>query len=477
MDQGTSSTPAGSGPHAPAPTGPHAPSGLIARLRATLATTAAKGATWASRATGRGAGGMIGGLIAQKIDPRIMASLGKGRPAAIITGTNGKSTTTRMFAAAMRAAGHGVATNEGGDNMDAGVISALLASPGADSLVLEVDELHVAHIAADLKPQVIVLLNLSRDQLDRVGEINKIEASLRAAVDANPQATIIANCDDPLITSAAWDAKNVVWVSAGGGWTNDATSSPRTGGPIINDGTHWYAVKPLPDGSRFERPAPTWAISEEGVATPFGSTLPLNLTLPGNANRGNATLAIAGAVEMGADAATALAATEKVDNVAGRYSTVVVRDGRGGEKHVRMLLAKNPAGWQEALSMVDRTADAVVIAVNGHVADGEDLSWLWDVRFEDFDGMDVLASGERGTDLAVRLLYAGIDADLIADPLAAIKATEPRSATPHSDAATGESGPGATEEASASVTRVEVLANYTAFRDLKKDIERAQEDK
>ncbi|ALA66516.1 MurT ligase domain-containing protein [Corynebacterium lactis] len=444
MDQGTSRT----------------PGGLIARLRATLATTAAKGATWASRASGRGAGGMIGGLIAQKIDPRIMASLGKGRPAAIITGTNGKSTTTRMFAAAMRAAGHTVATNEGGDNMDAGVISALLATPNADSLVLEVDELHVAHIAADLKPKVIVLLNLSRDQLDRVGEINKIEGSLRAAVDANPQATIIANCDDPLITSAAWDAKNVVWVSAGGGWTNDATSSPRTGGPIIHDGEHWYAVKPLADGSRFERPTPSWRISDEGVATPFGVTHPLNLTLPGNANRGNATLAIAGAVEMGADATDALAATEKVDNVAGRYSTVVVRDSRGAEKHVRMLLAKNPAGWQEALSMVDRTADAVVIAVNGHVADGEDLSWLWDVRFEDFDGMDVIAAGERGTDLAVRLLYASIDAELIANPLDAIKATASRGA----------------EDPSAS-TRVEVLANYTAFRDLKRDIERVQEDK
>lgn len=108
--------------------------------------------------------------------------------------------------------------------------------------------------------------------------------------------------------------------------------------------------------------------------------------------------------------------------------------------------------------MVDRTADAVVIAVNGHVADGEDLSWLWDVRFEDFDGMDVLSAGERGTDLAVRLLYAGIDARLVANPLQAIRSCEAR-------------------ESSSSVTRVEVLANYTAFRDLKRDIERAQEEK
>lgn len=461
---------------------------LFGKLRAGVATTAANAATWASRKSGRGAGGMIGGLIAQKIDPRIMASLGKGRPAAIITGTNGKSTTTRMFAAAMRAAGHSVATNEGGDNMDAGVISALLASPDADSLVLEVDELHVAHISADLKPRVIVLLNLSRDQLDRVGEINKIEASLRKAVDENPQATIIANCDDPLITSAAWDANKVVWVSAGGGWFSDATSSPRTGGPIIHDGTDWYAVKPLPDGSAFRRPVPAWQITAEGVITPHGTTVPLNLTLPGNANRGNATLAAAGAVEMGAQPVAALKATEQVDNVAGRYSTMTVHDANGGEKEVRMLLAKNPAGWQEALSMIDRSSDAVVIAVNGHVADGEDLSWLWDVRFEDFGGQTVMAAGERGTDLAVRLLYASIDHELIHDPLEAIKACRKRDdasvATQSPTATTNPTNPadgsgavdgedvGVVKQEQQGQVRVEVLANYTAFRDLKRAIER-----
>ncbi|MGV3113125.1 MurT ligase domain-containing protein [Corynebacterium freneyi] len=409
--------------------------------RSRIATAAAKAATWASRRTGRGSGGMIGGLIAQKIDPGILGQLGGGRPAAIITGTNGKSTTTRMLAAAMRAAGDSVATNEGGDNMDAGVISALMASPNADTLVLEVDELHVAHIAADLKPRVLVMLNLSRDQLDRVGEINKIERSLRDAVNANPQATVIANCDDPLIASAVWDAKNVVWVSAGCGWTNDATSCPRTGGPIIRDGDDWYAVKDLPGGGAFRRPAPAWAITAEGITTPYGTTIPLDLALPGDANRGNATLATAAAVELGAEAVVAASAAETVDNVAGRYSTMTV-----GDHEVRMLLAKNPAGWQEALSMVDRAADGVVIAVNGHVADGEDLSWLWDVVFENFGGQTVVASGERGTDLAVRLLYAGIEHRLLHDLLEAIAACPPG--------------------------RVEVLANYTAFRDLKKAIER-----
>ena len=106
--------------------------------RSRIATAAAKAATWASRRTGRGSGGMIGGLVAQAIDPTIMAQLGDGRPCALVTGTNGKSTTTRMLAAATRTV-HDVATNDGGDNMDAGIISALLAGKDASHIVLEVD--------------------------------------------------------------------------------------------------------------------------------------------------------------------------------------------------------------------------------------------------------------------------------------------------------------------------------------------------
>ena len=111
-----------------------------------------------------------------------------------------------------------------------------------------------------------------------------------------------------------------------------------------------------------------------------------------------------------------------------------------GEHTVRMLLAKNPAGWQEAMSMIDGTAEGLVIAVNGQVPDGEDLSWLWDVRFEHFESTRVVAAGERGTDLGVRLTYAGAEHSLVADPVAAIASCPPG--------------------------RVEVLANYTAFRDL-----------
>ena len=412
----------------------------LRKVRTSVATSAANLATTASRATGRGAGGMIGGLVANAIDPSIMSSLGAGRPAILVTGTNGKSTTTRMLAAALRTR-HTVATNDGGDNMDAGIISALLAGKDASHLVLEVDELHVPHVADNLNPQALVLLNLSRDQLDRVGEINKIERALRACVKAHPDMLVIANCDDVLMTSVAYDAPNVIWVAAGAGWLGDSVTCPRTGGHVVREPEDWYAVKKLPDGREFRRPQPEWTVSDGGIVSPAG-TYPLNLALPGRANRGNAAQAVAAAAEaFGIATDAAVTAVESIDDVAGRYSTIT-----RGEHEIRLLLAKNPAGWQEALSMVDRSADGLVIATNGQVADGVDVSWLWDVRFEDFEGISVKAAGERGTDLAVRLVYADITHELIPDPVQAIDACPPG--------------------------RVEVLANYTAFRDLKKALER-----
>lgn len=178
----------------------------------------------------------------------------------------------------------------------------------------------------------------------------------------------------------------------------------------------------------------------------------MRLALPGAVNRGNAAQAVAAAVAMGADPAAAVQAVSKVDEVAGRYRTVQL-----GDHSVRMLLAKNPAGWQEALSMVDKSAAGVVISVNGQVPDGEDLSWLWDVRFEHFadqrlarreSGHDakVVSAGERGTDLAVRLGYAGVEHTLVHDTVKAIE--------------------------SCPAGHVEVVCNYTAFLHLQRTLER-----
>ncbi|MGN6335348.1 MurT ligase domain-containing protein [Mycobacterium sp.] len=403
--------------------------------RARLALAAGASARWASRVTGRGAGAMIGGLIAMTLDRSVLRQLASGRRTVIVTGTNGKSTTTRMTSAALATLGP-VATNAEGANMDAGLVAALAANRGAPLAALEVDEMHVPHVADAVEPSVVVLLNLSRDQLDRVGEINVIERTLRAGLARHPKTVVVANCDDVLMASAAYDSANVVWVAAGGSWSNDSVSCPRSGEVIVRDRGHWYST-----GADFKRPSPQWWFDDNTLYGPDGLSLPMRLALPGAVNRGNAAQAVAAAVALGADPASAVAAVSAVDEVAGRYRTV-----RVGAHEVRILLAKNPAGWQEALSMVDKHAAGVVISVNGQVPDGEDLSWLWDVRFEHFEETAVVAAGERGTDLAVRLGYAGVEHTLVHDTVAAIASCPPG--------------------------RVEVVANYTAFLQLHRALAR-----
>ncbi|MDT5099470.1 MAG: hypothetical protein QOC76_3207 [Mycobacterium sp.] len=413
---------------------------VMVTSRGRIALAAGAAARWSSRVTGRGAGAMIGGLVAMTLDKSILRQLAESRRTAIVTGTNGKSTTTRMTAAALGTLGPSeprgrrhqtVATNAEGANMDAGLVAALAGAREAQLAALEVDEMHVPHVADAVDPKVIVLLNLSRDQLDRVGEINHIERTLRAGLARHPDTVVVANCDDVLMTSAAYDSPNVVWVAAGGSWANDSVSCPRSGEIIVRDGTHWYST-----GTDFKRPTPQWSYDDTTIYGPDGFSVPMRLALPGTVNRGNATQAVAAAVAMGADPAAAVTAASGVDEVAGRYRTVQL-----GAHTVRMLLAKNPAGWQEALSMVDTDAGSVVISVNGQVPDGEDLSWLWDVNFEHFvthsQAHPVIAAGERGTDLAVRLGYAGVEHTLVHDVVEAITSCPPG--------------------------HVEVVANYTAF--------------
>ena len=378
-----------------------------------------------------------------------------GRPWLVVTGTNGKSTTTRMVRAALESAGP-VASNINGDNMTSGVITALMQGKGTTRAALEVDEMHVPAVAADVNPAVFVYLNLSRDQLDRVGEIGSVERRLRDGASAHPDAIIVANCDDPLIVSAAADNPNVVWVAAGGGWGGDSAAYPR-GGRVVRSGDDWHLIpafegETLPELSA--RPQPQWwledvELSPEGPRAtlhgPDGVSVPLELKLPGRANLGNAAQAVAAAVAMGIDPAAAAAAVSSVAEVAGRYS---VHDVNG--RSARLMLAKNPAGWQEAMTMIDPRVDQVVIGVNGQVPDGQDLSWLWDVDFSAVKqpGRRVVACGERGADLAVRLEYAGVHCDLVPLPMDALAACEPG--------------------------RVEMLLNYTAMRDFKVLLDRKE---
>lgn len=378
---------------------------------------------------------MIGGLVARALDPTVLRQLGRGRRTILVTGTNGKSTTTAMLTAAMRTLVD-VVSNSDGANMDAGLVSALAASSTAPYAVLEVDELHLPHVSDALRPSVVVLLNLSRDQLDRVGETTRIHGQLRAGLMRHPKIRVVANCDDVLVTSIAADSPNVVWVAAGAAWVHDSVSCPRCGERICWQGPLWSC-----SGCDFARPDPHWTVDSEQLNAPDGMTIRMRLTLPGVANRGNATLAVAAAVLQGVPIADAVAAVSRVNSVAGRYRTVQV-----GAHTVQVLMAKNPASWQAALGLVD--ADAVVVAINGQEADGRDLSWLWDVPFEGLTGRVVMAAGERASDVAVRLVYADVKHTIVGSPLEAITTCP--------------------------TTRVQVLANYTAFRDLTRDISGAR---
>jgi UDP-N-acetylmuramyl tripeptide synthase len=435
-------------------------------LRSRLATGAGRLARGASRALGRGSGGMIGGEVALALDPRVLAELAAGRRSVTVTGTNGKSTTTRMVRAALAAipgpAGSApgrVASNTNGDNMPSGIVTALMSTPGAPLAALEVDEMHLPVVARDVDPEVMVLLNLSRDQLDRVGEIGTVERRLREAVLAHPESTVVANCDDPLIASAAWDSGRVVWVAAGSGWGADSVGFPRGGRVVRDEGGPWRVVADAEAATGYRRPDPDWWLEDADPGTtadarpesgaravlrgPDGVRADLRLSLPGRANLGNAAQAVAAAVSMGARAEDAAAAVGAVREVAGRYAHYDV-DGRD----VRMMLAKNPAGWQEALTMVDADADQVVVAVNGQVADGQDLSWLWDVDFavlETGRPRRIIATGERGADLGVRMEYAGLSWERARTPMEAIARCRPG--------------------------HVELLANYTAFRDLRRALD------
>lgn len=382
-----------------------------------------------SQKMGLGAGGMIGGRVALKLDPQALRRLTSGRRVALVTGTNGKTTSTMMLSRAVSALGE-VATNHGGANMPDGHVTALSKQPDAPYAVLEVDEGYFPAVAEAAQPDIVVLLNLSRDQLDRVGEVRTIERSLRDVISSLQGCTVIANCDDIMVTSAAKDAHRVVWVATGTGWHNDSASCPRCGDPIRWENDYWSCTN-----CDLARPKPDWVTSDGHLIAPNAQKIALSLRLPGKFNQANAVMATAAAVHLGVPMDDAVKRLRGVSNVAGRYRTIQ-RSGHAA----RLLLSKNPAGWSETLTVVKESDHPAVLVINANEADGRDLSWLWDVPFERLRGRTVIASGERATDLAVRLTYAEVEHKIVPDPLQAIDAM-PAGA-------------------------VEVIANYTAFRDL-----------
>jgi lipid II isoglutaminyl synthase (glutamine-hydrolysing) len=373
-------------------------------LRARLATGIGGAAGRVSRLTGRGDGSVIGGVLGLRVEPDLLRLLAADRQVILVTGTNGKTTTTRLITAALGALGQQVASNAFGANMAAGLASALGRAPQATYAVLETDERYLPAVIAATSPRVVTLLNLSRDQMDRAAEIWLIARRWREALADAPDTLVIANADDPLIAWAAGSAKKVTWVAAGQRWHEDSWCCPECGSHLRRNGADWRCHE-----CSFGRPRTPWALDGEAVIDSHGQRRELDLALPGRANRSNAVVALAVADVFGVTADQALPLLRQVTSVAGRY-TVVPRGGCT----VRLLLAKNPAGWLEAFDVLTQGDGPVLLAVNAQIPDGKDTSWLWDVDYRVLRNRPVYVSGERRLDLAVRLEADEVEFELTA---------------------------------------------------------------
>ena len=421
-----------------------------ARLRLSVATAAGRMAAVASRLTGRGSGASIRGQVMLWLDRDALRKLLANKRIAMVSGTNGKTTTTHFLAAAVRTSlgqsADRLVHNADGANLHAGIASALSERPKADIAILETDERVVADLIKLGRPEVLVLLNFSRDQLDRHHEIKALGRSWRNALaDAGADGPmVVANADEPLIVWAVQTARQVVWVDTATTWTQDASLCPQCGATLARqqpahapfaDGwpsasrTGWYCT-----GCDLAQPKGDYVVEDGKIIDQNAQLWHPRLNVPGAFNISNAACALAAAELMGVDPGTALIGMRRVASPAGRFATATISGSTA-----RLLLAKNPAGWAEALPLA-RTS-TVILAIDSAAADGRDVSWLWDVEYEQLADRTVVATGPRAQDLAVRLSYAEVEHRCIPD-LAAALAGHPEP--------------------------VDVIATYTPFQRLRK---------
>ncbi len=432
---------------------------LPARVRAAVAATRAVNAL--SRRLGTGSGTVAGGHAGLAVDPKLLEHLAAGRRVALVSGTNGKTTTTRLLAVALEGALGPVATNATGSNMPTGHVTALAVAPPGAPAVLEVDEGYLPGLVRTLAAEVVVLLNLSRDQLDRTNEVRMVSNRWRTALSGSPATAVVANADDPLVVWAASAADKPTWVAAGLSWRKDAVGCPACAGRVefASAGEGGWAC-----ACGFARPRLDVVLDGDEIVLADGRRHRLALALPGRFNRANAVMAAAASSAMGVGWEEALRRIAEVDEVAGRFSIVEV-----GGCTARVMLAKNPAGWRELLDLVSPGGRPVVVGINARVADGKDPSWLWDVPFERLRGRRVIATGERCRDLSVRLRYAEVAHRTVRDEVAAVRAAwmAHGGAAPGDGRASGEgAGDGADAEDPGGAVDVDFIGNYTAFTDV-----------
>jgi len=405
---------------------------------AKLAVARAVGA--ASRASGRGGGTTLPGRLLLRMAPDAIARLGKrlGRGTALVSATNGKTTTAGMIAAALAADGRRPVHNRAGSNMTWGVATALLEQKGGEGL-FEVDEAWLSKVTAQLEPSLLVLGNLFRDQLDRYGEMEVLAADWAKTVAARAgRSRFVLNADDPTIADLGRDdegepRQGVIYFGIEDTsqalpelqHAFDAKHCRRCGHPYAYERAfvghlgHYScpscgAQRPRPDVA-------ATAISLEGmdgsrlaVRTPAGE-LELELPLPGLYNVYNALAAIAAALELGVPAETVGSALKATRAAFGRVETIEV-----DSTQLSILLVKNPAGANEVLRTLLLEAGTekldLWIGLNDRIADGRDVSWIWDADFELLAAgvRRVTCAGTRAPEMALRLKYAGWPEEAIA---------------------------------------------------------------
>jgi lipid II isoglutaminyl synthase (glutamine-hydrolysing) len=399
----------------------------VSALAVKVAAARAAGAL--SRRVGRG-GTSLPGKVLMRLDPHAIAHLG-GRltgGSAVISATNGKTTTAAMVAEILERRGARLVHNRAGANMAGGVATALVEGDG-DTGLFEVDEFWLGRVVADLRPRALLLGNLFRDQLDRYGELDTI-ADRWARVATTTSAHLVLNADDPTVADLGRDREAMYFGVADDAMAlpamqhaADATHCRRCGAPYRYEAVYLgHLGRYRCDNCGARRPEPAVAADDIALVgvrcarftlrTPAGERR-VELALPGLYNVYNALGAAALALTLGAGLDDVTAGLHAVSPAFGRAETLAV-DGR----ELSILLVKNPAGANEVLrTLTLEDGDHDVLAVlNDNIADGRDVSWVWDADFE------VLAprvrratcSGTRAAEMALRLKYAGVPAERIA---------------------------------------------------------------
>jgi UDP-N-acetylmuramyl tripeptide synthase len=397
-------------------------------------------AVWAGKATGAlsrisrlGGGTTLPGDVARAIDPDVLRKLSRDlkQGAIVITGTNGKTTTSRLITTLLEGAGHTVVSNRAGANLIFGATAAALERAGADGRlnadwgVFEIDEASLERAVDEIQPRVAIVLNLFRDQLDRYGELESIAKRIEEALARLPEESrAVLNADDPRVAEIGLDLEQKpLWFGLDDPAVGtrelphaaDARTCPRCGASLLFDAVYvgHDGVYHCPNGD-FARPAPDLAATQIELngfdsLSMVVSDVGIDLPLGGLYNCYNALAAFAAGSALGLDAKSIADRLRTFRAAFGRQERV---EAKG--RMLNLVLSKNPAGFNETLrTAVDLASGKwLLIGLNDRRADGTDVSWIWDVDFEHLRGRvnAVVPAGNRAHDLAVRLKYAGVQA-------------------------------------------------------------------